>query len=119
MTDKKTETPNKINITEQDYLQLASDSKRKFDELDLQKRHLIYKLNQMKKRIICSYAFARKLDDLFDEVDLPTPYKNIVEYMLQQMRTDLSFAIFDIDTETLPVEEHDIEDLELISVMIP
>ncbi len=98
-------------ITEQSYLELAKTSQEKFNELDFKNRKLINQINELKKSVVCAYAMSRKIDEFLDEIDMPPSIKNILEYLVQECRKDLSTAIFNL-------EHKDDEDLETVNLFV-
>ena len=75
------------NVTEQDYLQLAQDSKNKYDEL----QNIISKkddeLLDIKKELISCYGYIRILDNLYNQQPETEPNITI---MLEVLRDFMS-----------------------------
>jgi hypothetical protein len=84
-------------ITEQSYLELAKSSQEKFNEYEAKNRKLINQINELKKSVVCSYALSRKLDEILEELDIPLTYKSVIEYMVKEIRSDLSSAVFQLE----------------------
>jgi hypothetical protein len=105
MVDKNIE-----NITEQQYLELAKSSQEKFNEYDLKNRKLINQINELKKSIVCAYAFSKKIDEIIEEIEMPSTYKTIIEYMVGEIRSDLSAAVFNLE------HQDDLDELEVVNI---
>jgi len=84
-------------ITEQSYLELAKSSQEKFNEYEAKNRKLINQINELKKSVVCSYALSRKLDEILEELEIPLTYKSVIEYMVKEIRSDLSSAVFQLE----------------------
>lgn len=98
------------NITEQSYLELAKTSQEKFNEYEGKNRKLINQINELKKSVVCAYALSRKIDEILDEIEMPLPIKSILEFMVKEIRSDLSSAVFNL-------EHHDeMEQLEVVNI---
>jgi malate synthase len=105
MVDKDIE-----NITEQQYLELAKSSQEKFNEYDLKNRKLINQINELKKSVVCAYAFSKKIDEIIEEIEMPSTYKTIIEYMVREIRSDLSAAVFNLE------HQDELDDLEVVNI---
>jgi len=105
MVDKNIE-----NITEQQYLELAKSSQEKFNEYDLKNRKLINQINELKKSVVCAYAFSKKIDEIIEEIEMPSTYKTIIEYMVREIRSDLSAAVFNLE------HQDELDDLEVVNI---
>jgi len=98
-------------ITEQQYLELAKSSQEKFNEYELKNRMLTNQINELKKSVVCSYALSRKLDDILEEIEMPSTYKSIIEFLVREIRSDLSSTIFELE------HKDDLEDtLEVVNI---
>lgn len=95
------------NKTEQDYLELAQASKEKFDEMDLKIKKMNQKMSIFKKNVLSSYFLTKKLDELMDEIDYPDMYKNIITYLVEQIKNDLAMSIFETTIVDINLEELD------------
>jgi len=98
------------NITEQQYLELAKSSQEKFNEYDLKNRKLTNQINELKKSVVCAYAFSRKLDEILEELEIPLTYKSVIEYMVKEIRSDLSTAVFNLE------HKDELDELEVVNI---
>jgi len=97
-------------ITEQSYLELAKSSQEKFNEYESKNRKLTNQINELKKSIVCAYAFSRKIDEILEEIEMPLTYKSIIEYMVKEIRCDLSTAVFTLENQD------DLDQLEVVNI---
>lgn len=97
-------------ITEQSYLELAKSSQEKFNEYEGKNRKLINQINELKKSVVCAYALSRKLDNILEEIDMPLVYKSIIEFMVKEIRSDLSTTVFQLE------HQDDLEQLEVVNI---
>lgn len=111
---------NTDKITEQQYLELARSSQEKFSEYEKKNKNLVYQINEIKKNLLSCYALSRKLDEFLDTIETPKPYKDIVEYLIGEIRNDLSKVVWDTEykdkIENLIEEEEDLEVLNMFIV---
>ena len=98
------------NITEQQYLELAKSSQEKFNEYELKNRKLTNKINELKKSVVCAYAFSKKIDEIIEEIEMPSTYKTIIEYMVREVRSDLSSTVFNLE------HQDELDDLEVVNI---
>lgn len=40
---------------------------------------------------------SRKLDEILEELEIPLTYKSVIEYMVKEIRSDLSSAVFQLE----------------------
>ncbi len=99
-------------ITEQSYLELAKSSQEKFNEYEAKNRKLINQINELKKSVVCSYALSRKLDEILEELEIPLTYKSVIEYMVKEIRSDLSSAVFQLEHN----DEFDDDNIEVVNI---
>tara|TARA_R110001606_G_scaffold90692_5_gene202581 strand:- start:1799 stop:2062 length:264 start_codon:yes stop_codon:yes gene_type:complete len=77
------------NITEKAYLDLANESKEKFDEMNLEKIKLQEEITQLKKELITTYGMVRIIDNLYGEQD--EDYREpTIETLIDCLRSYLS-----------------------------
>jgi|TARA_R110000796_G_scaffold26795_4_gene74078 hypothetical protein len=75
------------NITEKAYMDLANESKEKFDEMNMEKIKLQEEVNQLKKELITTYGMVRIIDNLYCEQDEREP---TIETLIDCLRSYLS-----------------------------
>tara|TARA_R110000772_G_scaffold111119_3_gene214878 strand:+ start:708 stop:971 length:264 start_codon:yes stop_codon:yes gene_type:complete len=76
-----------LNITEQDYLELAEQSKNKYEELNNKILKKNEELQDIKKELISCYGYVRILDNLYNQQAETEPNISI---MLDVLRDFLS-----------------------------
>ena len=76
------------NITEQQYLQLAKDSKEKFDELNLKINKLALEKLEMSKIIMFAYSLFRLLDINIENFELTSMDSDLDESYIKTLLTD-------------------------------
>ena len=77
----------KLNITEQDYLELAEDAKNKFENLEKKINKKNQELIDIKKELISCYGYVRILDNLYTQQCEVEPN---IEMMINVLRDFLS-----------------------------
>jgi nitrate/nitrite-specific signal transduction histidine kinase len=77
-----------INITEQDYLELAKEAKEKYEELEDKINKKNEELNDIKRELISCYGYVRILDNLYTQQT--TDIEPNIEIMLGVLREFLS-----------------------------
>ena len=75
------------NITEKAYMDLANESKEKFDEMNLERIKLQEEVTQLKKELITTYGMVRLIDNLYSEHDEREP---TIETLIDCLRSYLS-----------------------------
>jgi len=77
------------NITEKAYLDLANESKEKFDEMNMEKINLQEEITALKKELITTYGMVRIIDNLYGEQD--EDYREpTIETLIDCLRSYLS-----------------------------
>jgi hypothetical protein len=61
------------NKTEQEYLELAQESKKKFDELECQKDEAVENMKMMQKEILSVYGLIRLIDNMYQDMPCCDP----------------------------------------------
>jgi len=77
-----------LNITEQDYLELAKEAKEKYEQLEEKINKKNEELHDIKKELISCYGYVRILDNLYSQQ--PTDIEPNIEIMLSVLRDFLS-----------------------------
>ena len=70
--------------TENEYLELANDAQKKFNELDLKLKHKENELKEIKKELISCYGYVRILDNLYQNQDDIEPNISIMIEVLRE-----------------------------------
>ena len=77
------------NITEKAYMDLANESKEKFDEMNKEKIKLQEEITALKKELITTYGMVRIIDNLYGEQD--EDYREpTIETLIDCLRSYLS-----------------------------
>jgi hypothetical protein len=77
------------NITEKAYMDLANESKEKFDEMNMEKNKLQDEIITLKKELITTYGMVRIIDNLYGEQD--EDYREpTIETLIDCLRSYLS-----------------------------
>ena len=89
----------KLNITEQDYLELAEDAKKKYEDFE---RKLIKKdeeLMDIKKELISCYGYVRILDNLYTQQGEVEPHIEIMLSVLHDFLSQFTDTVFGLHPE--------------------
>ena len=77
------------NITEKAYMDLANESKEKFDEMNKEKIKLQEEITALKKELITTYGMVRIIDNLYGEQD-EDDREPTIETLIDCLRSYLS-----------------------------
>ena len=77
------------NITEKAYMDLANESKEKFDETNKEKIKLQEEITALKKELITTYGMVRIIDNLYGEQD-EDDREPTIETLIDCLRSYLS-----------------------------
>jgi len=95
------------NKTENEYLELAEDAKKKYDEMDKKiqkKNHIIFDL---KKKIACLYGLAKSLNIMIDNTELgQDPEVTTVSDLLRAQATEMLSECFGVAPCGCEIENH-------------
>lgn len=70
-------------MNEADLLEMGNELKKKYEELQNEKKKFEEKCNSIKRNLMLMYIFSRELDELIsDEPSFPM----IIKYMVERMR---------------------------------
>ena len=56
---------------------------------------------------------SRKLDEILEELEIPLTYKSVIEYMVKEIRSDLSSAVFQLEHN----DDFDDDNIEVVNIL--
>jgi hypothetical protein len=106
-------------VTEQLYLELAKSSQEKFKEYEIKNKKLTHQINQLKKGILSAYSLSRKVDEYLDTLEMPKTFKDVLDYLVGEIRNDLSTIVWNLESkeeiENLIEEDEEIDLLNIFN----